>query len=57
VHGRYDLTGAVRSVRSIAGALPWQQSAPVLEVLSTPSEEDLASAYDLGATLAALAGL
>ena len=33
VHGRYDTTGAVRSVQSIVGALSWRQAAPVLEVL------------------------
>ena len=26
VHGRYDTTGAVRSVQSIVGALGWRQS-------------------------------
>ncbi len=54
VHGRYDTTGAVRSVESIVGALPWRQAAPVLEVLGEPSDEQLAAAYELGATLAAL---
>jgi len=54
VHGRYDLTGAVRSVRSIVGALGWRQSAEVLEVLGEVSQEDLDRAYDLGATVAAL---
>jgi hypothetical protein len=54
VHGRYDTTGAVRSVETIVGALPWRQAAPVLEVLGEPSEEQLAGAYELGATLAAL---
>jgi NAD(P)H-dependent FMN reductase len=56
VHGRYDVTGAVRSVQAIVGALSWQQSAPVLEVLGEPGEDALAAAYELGATLAALAG-
>ena len=54
VHGRYDTTGAVRSVETIVGALPWRQAAPVLEVLGDPSEEQLEAAYELGATLAAL---
>jgi multimeric flavodoxin WrbA len=54
VHGRYDTTGAVRSVQSIAGALPWRQSAEVLEILGDPDDEALASAYELGGTLAAL---
>lgn len=54
VHGRYDTTGAVRSVQSIVGALPWAQSAPVLEVMGDVTEDHLASARELGATLAAL---
>lgn len=54
VHGRYDTTGAVRSVQSIVGALPWRPAAPVLEVLGEVGAEHLDAAYDLGATLAAL---
>ena len=54
VHGRYDTTGAVRSVQSIVGALAWRQSAPVLEVLGDVGEADRESAYELGGTLAAL---
>lgn len=54
VHGRYDTTGAVRSVLAITGALPWRQSAPVLEVLGEVSDEAAAAAHDLGATVAAL---
>ena len=54
VHGRYDTTGAVRSVQSIVGALPWRQAAPVLEVLGEVAESDRESAYELGGTLAAL---
>jgi NAD(P)H-dependent FMN reductase len=54
VHGRYDTTGAVRSVQNIVGALPWRQAAPVLEVLGDPDDEQLAAAYELGGTLAAL---
>ncbi|HSV39831.1 MAG TPA: flavodoxin family protein [Nocardioidaceae bacterium] len=54
VHGRYDTTGAVRSVLSITGALPWRQSAGVLEVLGDVEASHLEAAYDLGGTLAAL---
>jgi multimeric flavodoxin WrbA len=54
VHGRYDTTGAVRSVQSIVQALPWTQSAEVLEVLGDVGEEQTAAAYELGATIAAL---
>jgi multimeric flavodoxin WrbA len=54
VHGRYDTTGAVRSVRSIVQALPWTQAAEVLEVLGDVGEADTEAAYELGGTLAAL---
>ena len=54
VHGRYDTTGAVRSVLSIVGALPWNQAAEVLEVLGDVGEDEYAAAYELGGTLAAL---
>src|SRR5215212_7545416 len=54
VHGRYDTAGAVRSVQSIVGALSWRQAAPVLEVLGDVGEAERESAYELGATLAAL---
>ena len=54
VHGRYDVTGAVRSVQSIVQALPWVQSAAVLEVLGEVGDVELAAAYELGGTLAAL---
>lgn len=54
VHGRYDTEGAVRSVLSIAQALPWSQAAPVLSVLGDVQPDDLEAARELGATLAAL---
>ena len=54
VHGRYDTTGAVRSVQSIVGALPWTQAAEVLEVLGDVDATQRAAAYELGGTLAAL---
>jgi len=54
VHGRYDVTGAVRAVTSITGALPWRRSAEVLECLGDVDDADRESAYDLGGTLAAL---
>lgn len=54
VHGRYDTTGAVRSVQSIVGALPWVQAASVLEVMGDVEQADLDTAYELGATVAAL---
>ncbi|MEQ6903040.1 flavodoxin family protein [Nocardioides sp. YIM 152588] len=54
VHGRYDLTGAVRSVGSIVGALGWRRSYDVLEVLGDVDEAAERAAYELGATIAAL---
>jgi NAD(P)H-dependent FMN reductase len=54
VHGRYDTTGAVRSVLSIVGALPWRQAAEVLEVLGDVTSEQTDAAYELGGTVAAL---
>ncbi len=54
VHGRYDTTGAVRSVLSIVGGLGWRQGYPVLEVLGDVGEPERAAAYELGATVAAL---
>jgi multimeric flavodoxin WrbA len=54
VHGRYDTTGAVRSVLAIVGALGWKQSFEVVEVLGDVGQADLDRAYELGGTLAAL---
>ena len=54
VHGRYDLTGAVRSVLSITGALGWKQGYDVLEVMGDLTEAHSESAYELGGTIAAL---
>lgn len=53
VHGRYDTTGAARSVLAIVAALPWRQATPVLEVLGDVDAAAEESAYELGATLAA----
>lgn len=56
VQGRYDTTGAERSVLSIVQALGWRQSAEVLAVVGDVDEGEVSAAYELGATLAALAG-
>lgn len=53
VHGRYDTTGAVRSVLSIVQALGWRQAQEILEVMGDVDDQHLATAYELGATLAA----
>jgi len=54
VHGRYDTTGAVRSVLSITGALGWKQGYDVLEAMGDLSDEHTEAAYELGGTIAAL---
>ncbi|MBM7519786.1 flavodoxin family protein [Nocardioides nitrophenolicus] len=54
LHGRYDLTGAERSVQSIVGALGWRQGYDVLGVLGPVDDAALEAAYALGATIAAL---
>lgn len=54
LHGRYDLTGAQRSVQSIVGALGWRQGYDVLGVLGPVDDDARARAYELGATIAAL---
>lgn len=54
VHGRYDTTGAVRSVTGIVQALGWRQSAETLAVLGDVGEAQEDAARDLGGTLAAL---
>lgn len=54
LHGRYDLTGATRSVLSIVGALGWRQAAELLEVTGEVAEAEQEAAYELGGTLSAL---
>lgn len=54
VHGRYDVTGAVRAVQSIVGALGWAQAAPVLEAMGEVTDAHIEAAYELGGTVAAL---
>lgn len=54
LHGRYDLTGAERSVQSIVGALGWKQGYDVLGVLGEVGRDAETAARDLGATIAAL---
>jgi multimeric flavodoxin WrbA len=54
VHGRYDTTGAVRSVLSITGALGWRQGYDVLEAMGDLADADLEAAHELGGTIAAL---
>ena len=52
VHGRYDTTGAVRSVEGIVGGLGWRRGGEILEAMGDVTQEDLEAAEDLGATIA-----
>ena len=54
VHGRYDTTGAVRSVLGMTGALGWKQGYDVLEAMGDLTDSDTEAAYVLGGTIAAL---
>ena len=54
VHGRYDTTGAVRSVESITQALPWKLAAAPLSLMGDYEDSHSEQAYELGATIAAL---
>lgn len=54
VHGRYDTTGAIRSIESITQALPWKLAAAPLTLMGDHEESHSDQAYELGATIAAL---
>lgn len=54
VHGRHDLTGAVRSVESVVGALGWRRGHEVVGVVGEVGPAESATAYALGGTIAAL---
>lgn len=54
VHGRYDTTGAVRSVLSIVAALGWRQGFEVVELMGDLTDDDTQRGYELGGTIAAL---
>jgi multimeric flavodoxin WrbA len=53
VHGNSDTGGTVRGVESIAGGMGWERAHEPVLVLGTPTKDDLAACWDLGATLAA----
>lgn len=55
VHGNDDTTGAIRSVAKIAAALEWERAATEVSVVAAPDSTGVASARELGATLAATA--
>jgi NAD(P)H-dependent FMN reductase len=53
VHGNDDVSGAVRSVRSIVTGLGWTAVARPVEITGAPETTALEACRDLGATVAA----
>jgi multimeric flavodoxin WrbA len=53
VHGNNDTTGAVQAVESITGGLGWDRTQQPVTITGPPTKTDLASCWNLGATLAA----
>ena len=56
VHGNEDITGALRAITAISGALGWQPVADPVVVTGTPTAADREACWNLGATLAATIG-
>src|SRR3712207_2611326 len=52
VHGNDDITGALRSIERITGALRWKQVAAPLSLIGAPGPADLEAARELAATVA-----
>ncbi len=52
-HGNADLSGGVRSVETVAGALQWTRVYAPVEVIGSPDRDALDLARELGSTLAA----
>ncbi|MBK1789458.1 flavodoxin family protein [Prauserella cavernicola] len=53
LHGNQGTEGAQRAIESIATGLGWEQTAKPVVVRGGPDKDDLASCWELGATLAA----
>jgi multimeric flavodoxin WrbA len=53
VHGNDDVSGAIRSVRSIVGGLGWTPVAHPVEITGTPDAAAREACHELGATVAA----
>ena len=53
LHGNDDVTGARRAIEKITGGMGWRTVHEPIEVMATPSREDLDACWDLGATVAA----
>ncbi len=56
VHGNNDTAGARRAIESITKALQWSSVVSPVEVVDTPSSQELEACWNLGATVAAAAG-
>ena len=53
IHGNNDTTGALRSIETATTGLKWERAQPPLEVIGPPTKENLDTAWELGAALAA----
>jgi hypothetical protein len=53
IHGNNDTTGALRSIETATTGLKWDLVQPPLEVIGPPTQENLETAWELGAALAA----
>lgn len=53
LHGNEDVSGAVRAIAAIAGALGWRPVAEPVIVMGQPSAADREACWNLGATVAA----
>ena len=53
IHGNNDTTGALRSIETATTGLKWEPAQAPLEVIGPPTKENLESAWELGAALAA----
>ena len=53
LHGNDDAAGAIRDIGKIVGGLRWKQVHEHVVVLGQPAKDDVAAAWDLGATVSA----
>ncbi|WP_199435469.1 flavodoxin family protein [Qaidamihabitans albus] len=53
LHGNEGIEGAQRAIEAVTTGMGWEQAAAPVVVLGEPGKDDLASCWELGATLAA----
>lgn len=53
VHGNNDVDGALRDIGKITTGLRWREAQAPVKVTGTPSSDDLAACWELGAAFAA----